>query len=184
MSSKEFTILGKSNCSVAMILENLLLLYGKDFSITILKNMEDTTDSEYVIPNISISEIFVTEPTNQIDTTKNNFIIGAFRTNSKLAIHKFFKKLNIDDQNYCTIISPEAYIASTCNIGNGCIINHKCVVDSFTKLDNFVTINRSSSIGHHTTIGEFTTINPNSHIAGNCKIGKIIIMHNWLRRTI
>ena len=174
MSNKKFTILGKSNCSVAMILENLFLLFKDDFSVEIIKNMEDSTDLKYIIPNIQICEFDITNNAENIENeiNSNKCILGAFRTNSKLAIYTFFKKYNIKNEQFYTIISSESYVASTCSIGNGCIINHKCVIDSFSEINNFVTINRCSSVGHHTIIGEFTTINPNCHIAGNCKIGK------------
>ncbi len=171
----EIILLGKSNASVAMILE---ILFGKNENkhntqIFIVKNMEDKTNLPYQVNNIKILEFF--DKDYEKFKTESNYFIGAFRTEAKKSIYKYFMSnynISISSHKFINIISTNSYIASTVTFGSGCLISNMCTIDSYTNISNFVTINRCSSIGHHTFIDDFTTINPNTHIAGNCKIGK------------
>ena len=167
-------LLGKSNASLSMILELLFVQQNKNWNISIIQNMEDTTKLEYNIPAFTVSEFRDTD-FNQYNDPSYSYFLGAFRTAAKKKIYSYFQenyKINYNTCKFITLVSPDSYIASTVTLGDGCLVSHKCVIDSYAIINSFVTINRSSSIGHHTVIGEFTTINPNTHIAGNCKIGK------------
>jgi len=168
-----YNILGKSNCGVAMILENLYSIHGYDYDVDIIKNMNDNLDDNlpYDINNIKTNEFDHTE--YEINLDVNNYIIGAVKVQSKRAIFDFFKEnYCIDRDNYCCLFPNNVMISQTCQFGFGCILNYGCVLAPYVTLDDFVYLNRSVSIGHHTTIGEFTTINPGVNIAGRCKIGK------------
>lgn len=166
----KITIIGKSNASVAMILEIIYLTYTPPFEVVIIKNMSDTNNLPYKIDNMTITEINDEDYTHY--ENDSIYIIGAFRVSAKTSIKQyFFNKYNLKSEFFCNVISPSSTIASTVSLGNGCIISHQCVIDSYTKLADFVTVNRCCSIGHHTDIGKNTTIGPNAHIAGNCVIG-------------
>ena len=174
MNNNNFIILGKSNASVAMINEILYENYHGNMEITIVKNMEDTTELEYKVEGVNMKE-YLDRDFEVFTPINTNYVIGAYRAAAKKAIYNYFENkysIQYRTHNFPSIISPNAFIASTVNMGSGCIISHKCVIDSYSKLGNFVTLNRCSSIGHHTYIDDFTSINPNAHVAGNCKIGK------------
>lgn len=175
MNSNKFIILGKSNASVAMINEILYENFHNNLDITIVKNMEDSTELEYKIEEIDIKEYFDTDFERELGERSSNYVLGAYRAAAKKAIYNYFKdKYSIDyrTHQFPSVISPNAFIASTVRMGTGCVVSHRCVIDTYSNLGNFVTINRCSSIGHHTYIDDFTSMNPNTHIAGNCKIGK------------
>ncbi|ARF12493.1 glycosyltransferase [Klosneuvirus KNV1] len=167
----EFNILGKSNSSVSIILENLFSIHNYSYHVNIVKNMEDTSDIPYIIPGIKVDEI--NHDIFKFDLEKRNYIIGAIRVPAKQNIYNFFNdNYGLTDQNYKTIIPQNTAISQTCKLGNGCLLNYGCIMAPYSKLGNFVTINRNSSIGHHTFIDDFSTINPGVNIAGGCLIGK------------
>ena len=166
----KYTILGKSNSTISIILENLYSQYNENFSINIIKNMEDTSILPYAIDNIKINEF--DHDNFDYDINLTNYILGGTQVETKKCIFYFFnKKYNINETNYCNIIPKHVVISKTVIFKNGFVINCGCVIAPYVNIGKFVTINRNSSIGHHTVIGDFVTINPGTNIAGNCYIG-------------
>ena len=173
--ANKFIILGKSNAAVAMINELLHQKNDHNLNITIVKNQADCSDLKYEVNGVNVVEIFETDCTNFEVNTDSQFILGAFRAAAKSSIYEyFFRKYNISPRTHIfpLLISPHSFIASTVKFGPGCLVSHQCVMDAYSRLGQFVTLNRCCSIGHHTTIDDFSCLNPNTHIAGNCKIGK------------
>lgn len=171
----EFNILGKSNCAVAIILENLY--YSQDimgdFKVNIIKNMEDTSDLPYQINGLKVDEYNCLKDDIKLNPRDNNYIIGAIKVPAKKAIYNFFyEKYGIEINNYRTVIPDGILMSSTCKLGHGCILNAGDVLAPYVELEDMVYVNRQVSIGHHTKIGSFTTINPGVNIAGVCNIGK------------
>ena len=171
----EFNILGKSNCAVSIILENLY--YSQDimgdFKVNIIKNMEDKTDLPYKINGLEVNEYNCLEEHIKLNPFDNNFIIGAIKVPAKKAIYNYFKdNYGIEIENYKTIIPDKVLIPHNYKMGYGCILNYGCVLAPYVELGNMVYINRQVSIGHHTKIGDFTTVNPGVNIAGCCQIGE------------
>lgn len=166
-----YTILGKSNSTISIILENLYSIYNHISDVNIVKNMEDTSDLPYKIEEIEIKEFDHTQ--FQFDIDQKNYIIGAMRVPAKQSIYNFFNKnYGLTEKNFKTYIPRHVAFSKTCKFGNGCQLNYGCVLAPYSILGNFVTLNRNSSIGHHTFIDDFSTINPGVNIAGNCQIGK------------
>jgi len=167
----EYNILGKSNSAVSIILENLFSIHHFNYSVDIVKNMEDTSDLPYIINGIKVDEYDHTKFT--FDSSAHYYIIGAIRVPAKRSIYKFFNETyGLVENNYKNIIPQHTAISQTCQFGNGCLLNYGCVMAPYSRLGNFVTLNRNSSVGHHTFIDDFSTINPGVNIAGGCNIGK------------
>ncbi len=165
---KNYYILGKSSCTIAILLENLHSLYDKEFSVTIIKNMEDQSHLPYSIDGISIKEIDI----DDLDVSElNNCILGVMTVNSKKTVHNIFND-KYPIANYINVIPQHSTVSQTVKLGTGCMLNYGSVLAPYVQIGNFVTVNRNSSIGHHTTIGDFVTINPGVNVAGNCNISE------------
>lgn len=158
---KKLTILGKSDATITMILDNLESL--KKFpKIEIVNNLNSPILLEYDNPNFDIlfsSQLYEYE----------NILLGVFKSKIKSSIINSF---NIDNEKIINLIHASSQISTTTKIGYGCLINSLVSIAAHSKIGNFVSINRNSSIGHHTTISDFVTINPGVNIAGNVFIGE------------
>lgn len=151
-------ILGKSDATITMILDNLES--NNSFpNILIYNNLGLQIENEIKNDKFDISFI------DSIDTPLPT-VIGTFRTKPKQKLVELVNK-----NNFLRIIHNSCQISSTVKIGDGCIINSLVSIAAHTSIGNFVSINRNASIGHHTTVGDFATINPGCNIAGNVKIG-------------
>lgn len=69
------------------------------------------------------------------------------------------------------IISPDAFIDPTSDIGENVFIYPGAIIDKETILEDGVTINLGSIVSHNTSIGSCSFIAPGVTIAGFCKIG-------------
>lgn len=164
MAIKKLVILGKSDATITMILDNL--------------------DSINCFPEINIINNLGLETLKTFDNTKfdikilakfdefdkiNALILGGFQVNTKL---KIFENFQIEKRYFINIFHHFSSISSTSKFGVGCLVNSMVSVAAHTKIGDFVSINRNSSIGHHSFISDFVTINPGCNIAGNVLIGK------------
>lgn len=70
------------------------------------------------------------------------------------------------------IISPNAYVDPTSDIGENVFIYPGAIIDKETTLQDGVTVNLGSIISHNTMIGSCSFIAPGSTVAGFCKIGR------------
>ena len=166
----EYNILGKSDCTISILLENLFSIHGKDFKINIIENLPSEDQLPYQIDGINIFKNF--HDSYHYDSKNKNYILGVTNVIPKEIVFNFFyENYNIIAECYCNIIPNGAYVSQTVSVKYGLVLNYGCVIAPYAKLGNFVTVNRNSSIGHHTTIGDFVTINPGVNIAGNCDIG-------------
>ena len=75
-----------------------------------------------------------------------------------------------------TLIHQSAIISPTSKIEKGVIVMPNVVVNSCTKISKGCILNTSSSIDHDCQINKFTHICPGTYIAGNVKIGKIVLL--------
>lgn len=160
MGIEKLTILGKSDATITMILDNLESnnLYPK---IEIINNLKLPIIHEFDNPkfNIIITEIL---------GDYNFLFLGTFRPLIKKSIIDNFL---VNHENIVNIFHKSAQISTTTQIGIGVMINSLVSIAAYTQIGNFVSINRNASIGHHTTIGNFVTINPGANIAGNVIVG-------------
>lgn len=162
MEIKKLTILGKSDATITMILDNLES--NNTFPIIeIINNLSLPIEHPIYNPK------FITLLKSEMDEI-SVCCLGVFNPNSKISTLENF---NFDFKKLKNIYHKSCEISSTSQIGIGCMINSLSSIAAHTKIGDFVSINRNVSIGHHTTIGDFTTINPGVNIGGNVNIGEM-----------
>ncbi len=69
-----------------------------------------------------------------------------------------------------TIISEEAYIDKSAEIGEGSTVGPGAVITTDVKIGEHVLVNIASSISHDSIIGNYVTIGPGAHIAGSVRL--------------
>jgi sugar O-acyltransferase (sialic acid O-acetyltransferase NeuD family) len=165
MKIKKLTILGKSDATITMILDNLES--KKNFPyIEIINNLNQNIILPISNPKFLID---IKNETDEVD----NFFLGVFKSSSKvLTIQNF----NIPFEKYINIIHKTSSISLSTKLGYGCLINSLVSIAAHSTIGNFVSVNRNSSIGHHTILNDFVTVNPGVNIAGNVNIGEKTIV--------
>jgi len=93
--------------------------------------------------------------------------IGYNHPDFKLSLIRQFK----DRIPLYSIISPNAYVDSTAEIGNNVFIYPGAIIDKETNLEDGVTVNLGCIISHNSTIGSCSFIAPGVTMAGFSKIG-------------
>jgi len=73
-------------------------------------------------------------------------------------------------KNFETIISEEAYIDKSVEIGKGSIVAPRAVITTDVIIGEHVLVNIASSISHDSVIGNYVTIGPGAHIAGGVRL--------------
>lgn len=165
MKIKKLTILGKSDATITMILDNLESRNNFPL-IEIVNNLNQDVIHPISNPN------FLIDIVNETDEIENCFL-GVFKSSSKvLTIQNF----DIPFDKFINIIHKTSSISSSTELGYGCLINSIVSIAAHSTLGNFVSVNRNSSIGHHTVLNDFVTINPGVNIAGNVNIGEKTIV--------
>ncbi len=99
-----------------------------------------------------------------------NAFIGIGQIKSPKTRIDLHRKLLDLDYNIPSVISPNAYISKTAEIGKGTIIMHQAIVNSNAKIGDNCIINNKSLIEHDVIIGNHCHISTGSIINGNCKI--------------
>ena len=69
------------------------------------------------------------------------------------------------------LISPNAEIDETAEIGQGVVIFDRSYIDFGVKIGDYSVINMNTTIGHDTRIGNFVTISPETITGGGSEIG-------------
>jgi sugar O-acyltransferase (sialic acid O-acetyltransferase NeuD family) len=160
---EKLTILGFSEANISMVLD--ILESNEIFPIIeIINNLKLKSTKDYKNKNFNIIEKY------ELEGNENKFAIGPINVKQKIKISNLFS--NIETDKFETLISKNAYISSTTNIGFGVVINTNVCIAAHSEIEDFVYINRGVTIGHHTKIGRYTTINPGTNIAGNVIIGE------------
>lgn len=164
-----YTFLGSGHPALAMYMEILYSLHGKNFAVKVIRNMQIQDDTPFRIPGIDCQELMVADWEPSVN---DRYILGVNKPESKAIVQAFFQeKAGIDTTQYEILIDPTAIIASTASLATGVVINPGTVVGAFAQLEEMVSVNRMVSVGHHTRIGRFATIQPGVDIAGKCDIG-------------
>lgn len=162
MQTEKLTILGKSDATISLILNNLESC--SDFpEIVVINNLGLDIIHTFDNPKFNIQVI---------ETLENNdgkFVIGGYSPSVKKTIFDGFK---ISKEKFQNIIHKSSEISSTVQLGQGILINAMVSISSHTKIGNFVSINGNVLIGHHITINDFVTLNPSCTVAGHCEIGE------------
>ena len=158
----KLTILGKSDATIAMMLDILESL-NMFPEITIVNNLNLPIEHTFDNPKFKW-RIVSNVPEDLIEPA----IIGVTYSDTKI---KIIKTLG-DHYNFINLIHQKSSISSTANLGKGVMINDNTSISAHTTVGNYVSLNRNASIGHHTIIEDFVNINPGAIIAGHVIIGK------------
>ena len=76
----------------------------------------------------------------------------------------------LDSLNFCSVIHPEARIASKVEVGSGCFIAIGGTVAVGVRLGAHVLVNTNASVDHNCVIGEYVSIAPNVAIGGDVTV--------------
>lgn len=157
------TILGKSDATVAIVLDILADLNISPRLIQVVNNLDIPVELEFINPRFNV------EIVNELKDRSSWFALGVTKPNAKRFIIKEFDAKHL---KWIILKHPTSNLSSTTNVGSAFTIGPLSVVSAFTNIGDFVTVNRGVTIGHHTTIGDYVTINPGCNIAGNVHIGE------------
>ena len=94
--------------------------------------------------------------------------VGSDNGYARLEISNYLELLNLVPYS---IISPNAYVATTATIGTGCQIMPGALIHHFASIGNQCVINSNSTIDHESVIGHGVHIMGSAAIAGRVNIG-------------
>jgi sugar O-acyltransferase (sialic acid O-acetyltransferase NeuD family) len=103
--------------------------------------------------------------------TKNVFISIGYIKDPSPRIN-LFKELRKKNFLFPTIISPNAYVSKSAEIGDGTIVMHHALVNSNVKIGSNCIINSKALIEHGTQIESNCHISTGSIVNGDCEIKK------------
>ncbi|MEH7609677.1 acetyltransferase [Gottfriedia acidiceleris] len=84
--------------------------------------------------------------------------------------NKIVNLLNINRDQYLSIIHPTAIVSPSAIIGNGTVVMPRTVINAEAKIGDHCIINTSSVVEHDNTIGDYSHISPNATLTGNVEI--------------
>ncbi|MCF6269625.1 MAG: acetyltransferase [Melioribacteraceae bacterium] len=161
-------------------MENIIVIGGGGHAkvvISILKklgnyNILGFTEIESSEPILGINNIgnddFVIEKYS--NTSTNNIALGI----GQIKTHELRKNLVSKYMNagfiFPTIISPNATINESVNIGNGTIVMDNVAINTCSNIGSYSIINTSSIIEHDCKIGNFVHIAPGVTLSGEVVI--------------
>lgn len=157
------TLLGKSDATIAMVIDTLVDLNLNPKSVRVVNNLNLPVEKEFSHPRFRIELI------EYLSNREGWFILGVTKPNAKKAVVKEFDG---DGLKWMVLEHPTASVSSTTSTGKAFSIGPLSVISAHTKIGDFVTINRGVTIGHHVIIENYVTINPGVNIAGNVTIGE------------
>lgn len=163
MAIERLTVLGKSDATITMILDNLESM-GSFPVIYIINNLDLPIGKPFDHPKFTV-HLMTTSAVNDGDA----LALGVMQADSKRNVFDVFQP---PAGQFLNLVHQSASISTTSSLGAGCLVNSLVSVAAHTTIGNFVSINRNASVGHHTTIYSFVTINPGAHVAGNVTIGE------------
>lgn len=84
---------------------------------------------------------------------------------------RIFNALKKDGVRWETLICGDAYVPSSCRIGEGCYIGTKVSLSADVEIGDGTFINSEVMIGHDTKVGRFCNFYPRATISGGCIFG-------------
>lgn len=81
-------------------------------------------------------------------------------------------RLDLEEENYATIIHPTAVVSQTATIGRGTVIMPQAVVNAGAVIGTHCIVNTRAIVEHDTLLGDFTHLSPNATLTGNVKTGE------------
>jgi sugar O-acyltransferase (sialic acid O-acetyltransferase NeuD family) len=74
--------------------------------------------------------------------------------------------------SFRSLISPEAHVSKSAQLGRALFIQSGCNVSSAARLGDFVRLNTMANVMHDSMVGAFSTVAPNAVVLGNVTIGE------------
>lgn len=118
-------------------------------------------DKEYVNTK---NQIDILSPDEYEELTPVIAAIGAPEVRRKMVE-------NWRGKEYYSVISKDAYIGKSVEIGQGAIIAPRAVLTADIKLGEHVLVNVAATISHNAKLGNYVTVGPGAHIAGAVELG-------------
>lgn len=72
---------------------------------------------------------------------------------------------------YTSVISPQAYIDASAQVGEGAIVAPNAVITTNVRIGKHAIVNVGASIQHDTVVGDFLTAGPGSRVGGKVTMG-------------
>ncbi|MBM7553634.1 acetyltransferase [Thalassobacillus pellis] len=85
---------------------------------------------------------------------------------------KLVQLLNLKEQQYLTVIAPDASVSKEAKIGKGTVIMPKAAINSGTSIGEFCIINTGAIIEHDNDVDNYVHISPNATLTGEVSIGE------------
>ena len=163
MAIDRLIILGKSDATITMILDNLDSQRHYPL-IQLINNLSLPIEKPFDHPAFVITII-----DSYLPTPADALLLGVFQAEAK---QKIVATFGLPVSQYISVVHRSASISATTQLGRGCLINSHVSIAAQSRIGHFVSINRNASVGHHTVVHDFSTINPCCAIAGNVTIGR------------
>ncbi|WP_226038106.1 acetyltransferase [Aquibacillus saliphilus] len=80
--------------------------------------------------------------------------------------------LNLEIEQFLTIIHPTAIVSSTARLGYGTVIMPNAVINAETMIGDHCIINTGAIVEHENVVGDYTHISPNATLTGNVFVGE------------
>ena len=158
----ELTLLGKSDATISIILDNLesLNLFPE---IIIVNNMHLPIEHPFEHPK------FKWRITDVIENPSSVFALGVANAYTK---KKVVENFDVSGLTFFNIKHSSTIISSTAKLGNGLLINNLAAIGPYAEIGNFVNMGNRASVNHHCVIEDFVSINPGAMVCGGCHIGE------------
>lgn len=79
---------------------------------------------------------------------------------------------NWEGDKYTSVISDQAYLDSSLEIGVGCLVGPRAVITTDVNIGDHVLVNVAATISHNCIIEDYVTISPGAHLGGNVTVGR------------
>ena len=159
----KLTLLGKSDATITMIMDNLESSWQFIPRIDIVNNLHLPIEHTFDNPK------FRWEMVDEIKDRQGMFALGVSNAYTKMKVVDSF---DIQDLLFINIIHKTAVISSTANLGKGLLINNLATIGAHAQIGNFVNISNRATVNHHTVLEDFVSINPGVDVAGHVHIGR------------
>ncbi|TVQ04747.1 MAG: hypothetical protein EA359_05545 [Balneolaceae bacterium] len=171
----EIILLGFSPGSISNITETAFQSFGcKNYKI--IKNIDLPDDDIPFIHEHFSCNLYRLEEIQKDHPEKFDFLNVHFGVNHShirpVIFEEFKKKLNINKNNYLSIIHPTSVFSMSSSHNEGFFAEELSIVSSFCEIGFGVNIKRGSSIGHHSKIGDYVSLNPGATLSGFITIGE------------
>lgn len=100
------------------------------------------------------------------------FSVGAIDSKSMEFRSNLIKTVEATNGRVKTLISPDAVVASSANIGAGCVVGRQAIVSVGAQLGAYSVVNCNAFLGHDVNIARNVVIGPGAVVNGGVKIAR------------